>query len=134
MKVNKIDNEECIKLDKMRVESWNLNKYEHLRNNSNKLSRDKGGNWVSICHRWCFHYGSVVKNLPAIQETQVKSLGQEDTLEKGIALRYSCLENTVNRGAWRAAVPGVVKSCARLNNKRTCTHTHTHIYHGYRRR
>ena len=44
MKVNNIDNEECIELDKMRVESWSLNKYEHLRNNSNKLGRDKGGN------------------------------------------------------------------------------------------
>ena len=26
-----------------------------------------------------------VKNLPAMQETQVQSLGQEDTLEKGMA-------------------------------------------------
>ena len=28
---------------------------------------------------------SDVKNLPAMQETQVQSLGQEDPLEKGIA-------------------------------------------------
>ena len=27
----------------------------------------------------------MVKNLPAMQETQVQSLGQEDTLEKGMA-------------------------------------------------
>ena len=27
----------------------------------------------------------VTKNLPAMQETQVQSLGQEDTLEKGMA-------------------------------------------------
>ena len=27
----------------------------------------------------------VVKNLPAVQETQVQSLGQEDPLEKGMA-------------------------------------------------
>ena len=27
----------------------------------------------------------LVKNLPAIQETQVQSLGQEDPLEKGMA-------------------------------------------------
>ena len=33
----------------------------------------------------------MVKNLPAIQETQVQSLGQEDPLEKGIGypLQYS---------------------------------------------
>ena len=29
---------------------------------------------------------SVVKNLPAMQETRVRSLGQEDPLEEGIAL------------------------------------------------
>ena len=37
----------------------------------------------------------MVKNLPAIQETQVQSLGQEDPLEKGKAThsQYSGLEN-----------------------------------------
>ena len=38
--------------------------------------------------------GSVVKNLPAMQETQVQSLGQEDLLEKGMATHSSIL-------AWR---------------------------------
>ena len=32
-----------------------------------------------------------VKNLPAIQETWVQSLGQEDTLEKGMASHSSIL-------------------------------------------
>ena len=32
-----------------------------------------------------FPGGSVVKNLPAMQETQVQSLGPEDPLEKGMA-------------------------------------------------
>ena len=35
-----------------------------------------------------------VKNLPAIQETRVQSLGQEDPLEKGMATHSSIL-------AWR---------------------------------
>ena len=38
--------------------------------------------------------GSVVKSLPAmqgLQETQVRSLGQEDTLEKGMATHSSVL-------------------------------------------
>ena len=35
-----------------------------------------------------------VKNLPAVQETQVQSLGQEDPLEKGMATHSSIL-------AWR---------------------------------
>ena len=49
-----------------------------------------------------------VKNPPAMQETQVQSLGQEDPLEKGI--QYSCLENPMNRGTWRATVHRVAKS------------------------
>ena len=35
--------------------------------------------------------GSVVKNLPATQETQVQSLGQEDPLEEGMATHSSVL-------------------------------------------
>ena len=31
----------------------------------------------------------MVKNLPALQDTQVQSLGQEDSLEKGIATHSS---------------------------------------------
>ena len=52
------------------------------------------------------------KELAAVQETQVQSLGQEDPLEKGIGyqLRYSCLENSEDRGAWQATVHGVIKS------------------------
>ena len=33
----------------------------------------------------------MVKNLPAIQETLVQSLGQEDPLEKGMATHFSIL-------------------------------------------
>ena len=38
-----------------------------------------------------------VKLLPAMQETQVQSLGQEYPLEKEMApLRYSCLDNSMD--------------------------------------
>ena len=33
----------------------------------------------------------MVKNLPAMQETQVQSLGQKDPLEKGMAIHSSIL-------------------------------------------
>ena len=40
-----------------------------------------------------------VKNLPAMQETRVQSLGWEDPLEdNGYPLQYSCLENPMDRG------------------------------------
>ena len=43
----------------------------------------------------------MVKNLPAVEETQVQSLGLEDPLEEGHGnpLQYSCLENPIDRGA-----------------------------------
>ena len=39
----------------------------------------------------------MVKNLPAIQETQVQSLGQEDLLEKGMAAHSSILACKIPR-------------------------------------
>ena len=60
----------------------------------------------------------MVKNLPAIWETQVLSLDQEDPLEKGMAtpLQYSCLENFMDRGAWQATVHSVTRSQTRLSD------------------
>ena len=52
-----------------------------------------------------------VKNLPAMQETQVQSLsGRFPGEENGNPLQYSCLENPMDRGAWRATVHEVVKN------------------------
>ena len=54
----------------------------------------------------------MVKNLPAMQETQVQFLGQEDTLEKEMATHSSILAWRIpmDRGAWWATVHGVAKS------------------------
>ena len=51
-----------------------------------------------------FPVALTVKKLPAMQETQVQFLDQEDALEKGMAtqLQYSCLEYPGDRGAWWA--------------------------------
>ena len=54
----------------------------------------------------------LVKNLPAMQETWVQSLGQEDPLEKEMATHsstLSCLENSMDRGAWQATVHGIAR-------------------------
>ena len=100
----------------------------------------------------------LVKNLPAMQETWVPSLGWEDPLEKGRAthstisrgfpggsndkesgsnagdlgsipglgrppggghgnpLQYSCLDNSMDREAWRAIVHSVTKGWTQLRN------------------
>ena len=54
---------------------------------------------------------SVVKNLPAKQETWVLSLGREDSPgeRNDNPLLYSCLGNPMDRGAWQATVHGVAK-------------------------
>ena len=62
-----------------------------------------------------FSGGTMVKNLPTIQETremQVQSLGWEDPLEQEMATRSSVLawNNLVDRGAWQITVHGAAKS------------------------
>ena len=59
-----------------------------------------------------------VKSLPAKQETRVRSLDQEDPLEKEMATHSSILtwRISMDRGAWRATVHGVTKSRTQLNN------------------
>ena len=49
-----------------------------------------------------------MKNPPAMPETQVRSLGWEDPLEKGMATLSSILAWRIpmDRGAWPAAVHG----------------------------
>ena len=51
-----------------------------------------------------------------MQETPVQSLGQEDPLEEEMALLYSCLENSMDRGAWWATIHGVAKSQIKLSD------------------
>ena len=53
----------------------------------------------------------MVKNPPIMQETWVQSLGW-----KGYPLQYSCLENSMDRGAWQAAVHGVAKSGTQITD------------------
>ena len=56
-----------------------------------------------------------IKNLPAMQETQVPSLGWEDPLEKGVAIHSSIL-------AWRSPwteEPGGLQSIGSLRANTT---------------
>ena len=56
-----------------------------------------------------FPGGSIVKNLPAVQELQVGPLGQEDPLEEGMAAHSSVLPGKSH--GQRATVHAVAKSC-----------------------
>ena len=50
--------------------------------------------WLSNIPYWASLVVQMVKNPPAVQETQVRSLSQDDSLEKGMATYSSIL-------AWR---------------------------------
>ena len=61
----------------------------------------------------------MVKNLPASAgDTRDAGLipesGRSPGEGNGSPLQYSCPENPMDRGAWRATVPGVAKSWTRL--------------------
>ena len=71
----------------------------------------KPPNWASLV-------AQLVKNLPAMLETWVRSLGWEDPLEKEMATHSSilCLENLMDTGASWAAVHGVSNRQAQLSD------------------
>ena len=67
----------------------------------------------------------VVKNLPAnagdIRDvSSIPRLGSSPGGGSGNPLQYSCLENPMDRGAWRATVHGVMQSRTRLKRFSTC--------------
>ena len=72
-----------------------------------------------------FTGGSVVKNLPAHAEDAgpIPGSGRSPGEGKGNPLQYSCLENSLDRGTWRATVHRVAKSRTRL--KRLSMHNVT---------
>ena len=59
----------------------------------------------------------MVRNLPATQETQVWSLGQEDPLEKEMATHQcSGLEISMDRRTWQDIAHGFVKCQTQLSD------------------
>ena len=62
-----------------------------------------------------FPGGSVVKNLPAkVRDARdggsIPDLGRSPGVGNGNSLQHSCLENSMERGAWQATAHGVSKS------------------------
>ena len=63
-------------------------------------------------YSWASLVAQMVKNLPVIRETWVRSLGWKDPLEEGMATHSSIFAWRIpmDRGAWQAIVHGVAKS------------------------
>ena len=65
-----------------------------------------------------FPGGSVVKNLPANAEemSSILGSGRYPGGGNGNPLKYACLKNSMDRGAWRATVYGVERSMTQLSD------------------
>ena len=74
-----------------------------------------------------FPSGSVVKNPPANSEYSglIPGLGRSPRVGNGNLLQYSCLENSMDRGAWWAIYsPWGCKELEMIE----CVYTHTNMY------
>jgi len=65
--------------------------------------------YVHMKELGAFLLAQIVKDLPAMQETQVRFLGLEDPLKKGMAIHSSILAWRIpmDRGAWWTIVHGL---------------------------
>ena len=65
-----------------------------------------------------YQHGAVAKNPPtnAGDLGSIPGLGRSFGGGHGNPLQYSCLENPMDRGTWRATVHGVAKSQTRLSD------------------
>ena len=83
------------------------------------LGRSVGeGIGYPLQYSWTFLLTQRVKNLPAMWETWVQSLGWEDPLEEGMATHSSVLAWRIpmDRRVWWATVHGVTKSLTQLSD------------------
>ena len=69
-------------------------------------------------YSWASLVAQTKKNPPVMWETWVQSLGLEDPLGEGngYLLQHSCLDNSMDKGAWQATVHGVTKSQTQLSD------------------
>ena len=98
---------------------WFLNRQKQISLVKNKLiwysdayTFDKNGQFNIVCNLAMNTslVTELVKNPPAMQETRVWSVVQENPGERnGNPLQHSCLENPMDRGACQATVHGVAR-------------------------
>ena len=76
------------------------------------------GTGYALQYLGAFLVAQTVKNSPEMQETWIRSLAQEDPLEKGMAIHSSILAWSIpmDKGAWRAIIHGVSKSWTWLSD------------------
>ena len=104
----------------------------HPRSNRSKV-KAQGLPWWSRLHAsspGTSLLALVVKNMSANagdardMSTIPRSGRSPEIIGNGTLLQYSCLENPMDRGAWRATVHGIIKT----EDTHTCANTHTHTH------
>ena len=80
-----------------RTRGWNPHLLRLLHWQVGSLPQAPLGSPPNLYTLWASLVSQMVKNLPAIQETQVRSLGWEDSLEKGMATHSSILARRIPR-------------------------------------
>ena len=60
------------------------------------------------------NWGAVILQVDVRNMGSIPGTGRSPGEGNGNPLQYSCLENPMDRGAWRATVPGVAKSRTQL--------------------
>ena len=85
-----------------------------------------------VGHDWSDLVAAVVKNRPAKvgdkRDTgSIPGLARSPGEGNGNPLQHSCLENSMDRGAWQATVHGVKKSQTQLNTHASIS-TYIHIF------
>ena len=101
----------------------NLSKYYHT------VFKGAAPVFIPISNRWASQVVPMVKNPPAnAGDTRdvdsIPGSGRFPGVGNCNPLQCSCLENSVDRGAWWATVPGVTESDM---TKHTCTYTQQHM-------
>ena len=86
------------------------------------------GIWGEHTQEEGFLGDTVVKNPPAGFVGSFPGLGRSPGEGNGNPLQYSCLENSMERGAWWVIVHGVAESDMTEHASHVYTHTHTHTY------
>ena len=76
------------------------------------------------CLSWASLAAQIVKNLPAMQETRVQSLGQED-LQEEMTTHTSILAWRI---PWREEPGGLQSTGSESDTTEWLTHTHTHTH------
>ena len=73
---------------------------------------------MDYSQEWASLVAQMVKNLPSMQEIRIRSLDQKGSPGEGngYPLQYSCLENSMDRGALWATVHGITESQTRLRD------------------